>query len=68
MTRKFVLTYTIFIPQVVGAKSRYFLVATMEPTTDSKFHSGDQKIARFRSHLSEYRLGTQIWQTIYETF
>jgi len=32
MTRKLVLTYTKIIPQVVGAKSRNFLVATMVNT------------------------------------
>ena len=29
---------------------------------------GDQKIARFHDHLSEYRLGTHIGQTIYKIF
>ncbi len=29
---------------------------------------GEQKIARFHDHLSEYRLGTHIGQTIYKIF
>jgi len=30
--------------------------------------SSDQKIARFQDHLSEHRLGTHTWQTIYKIF
>jgi hypothetical protein len=56
---------------LVNPSCKYFTkIQSNNPKTNkaSSCHrrSSDQKIARFRSHLSEYRLGTHIGQTIYK--